>query len=191
MLQHRRGLIDPNPNLILFLRGEVEVRTYPRARARIAHPADGVPFFPFSVFFHCHFQLGDKNFSDRLGRVPFRALGPLQARVVARKVHAGARCLMHHLRAFSLSVKEAGEIEDIVRSSWVPTAGPDRNHENKSKLMGYPAFSYLPGVPLHCRKNLASTCLHLTNIHDGLQPRPDTAGPVMTEPAERRISSRN
>ena len=128
MLQYRRDPIDLNPNLLLFLRYEGKLRIYP-IRARIAYPADGIPFFSCPVLFRRPSQLRYKTFPNRLGRVPVSARRPLQAHIVAPMAHAGARCFMHHLRAFFWRVKKGEELKDIARNKLFANRGTRPEHK--------------------------------------------------------------
>ena len=53
---------DLNPNLLVFLRKEGDVRIYEWARTRIAHPEDAAPFFHFFVLFIALFILETNPF---------------------------------------------------------------------------------------------------------------------------------
>ena len=55
---------------------------------------------------------------------------------------------MHHLAAFSPSVKVTEEVKDIVWRGCRPTTGCRRNDaDERFKLVGYPTFRTCPGRP--------------------------------------------
>lgn len=74
---------------------------------------------------------------------------------------------MHYLGVFSLGVKVAEEVEDIVRRGCHLISGSCLNDEDERvQLVGHPTFPYLPGAPFHHRQYMVPPCLMRLDIHD-------------------------